>query len=128
MEILNLRSKSASELKVFLTIISVTAWLQQQFGDAWDEATNISELVAGVGTCKVILDLSAIYGTPYAEEIIVPIENRIWLDFSGSKSPLHGSHLMLWGYAPKITTLFFWTTEMVTVYSQGEYHDPPQTD
>ena len=128
MDLLDIRTNRVSELKVFLILISVMAWLQKQFGDAWYETRFINEVTGGADSCKIILDLSDSVGMPHIEEIIVPITNRIWLDFSGLKSPLQGSYLMIWGHSPKLASIFFWTTEMVAVYSQGEYHDTSKAD
>lgn len=122
-----LRTKSNSELTLFLSYIKIICWIQQQFGDIWDEANNITEVGEGIHTVKVNIDMSFIVGMPHTEILYVPVSNKIYLDFSGAKSPLKGSHLMIWGYSKEIKTIYFWTTEMFTVYSQGKHYDPPKT-
>lgn len=110
----------------FLESISIIAYLQMQLAQVWEKTEYIVALPQNTSYVKVVFDQSVLVGMPFIEERIIPVKYHIYIDIENERNKYKGGWLLLYVFDPETKQLFYWTTEMITVYQKGLDNDITQ--
>lgn len=123
MEVLDNSTVAQKELQIFLQAIGCAANLQNLLGQVWELTEQIITLPPNTSFVKVKTDKSFLVGMDFVEERLLPVNRNIYVNIAGEHNPYIGAWLLVFTFDLETKTLYYWITEMATVYQRGLDYD-----